>query len=155
MITNAQLDVNGYKRTQGDIDKLWASESKEYFVTISNSADEENMHIRATAIAYIKLTDGTIYYSSDCNSDQTQRHNKSVYGLLKAIFTELYVKDYDDAVAGGTAGTTPLEKAIAEYNNGKEEAQQTDITKIKAIINSTNKSNEEQRRTLIGVHYAM
>lgn len=143
-----------YVRTTGDIDVLMESENKEYYVTITNSGDIDNMHIRATAIAYIKLTDeagGAIYYSSQCNSDQTQRVNKSVFGLLKAIFADKYVADYDAATV---KEDTILYKAVEKYT-AKEGAVQKTAAEVADIVKSSGKSTEETRKLFSGVHYAI
>ncbi len=152
MIEAGETSSDIFVRTEGDIEKLFETEGNEYFVTITNSGDAENMHVRSTAIAYIKLTDGTIYYSADCNSDATQRVNKSVMGLLKSIFTANYVADYDAAVATGTEAETPLGKAIAKYNTDNGAAITIDT--IKEIINRA-KSTVEDRSILSGVHFKL
>ncbi len=154
MIAAGETSSDIYVRTEGDIEKLFESETYEYFVTITNSGNAENMHIRSTAIAYMKLTDGTIYYSADCNSDAIQRVNKSVMGLLKSIFAEKYIEDYEAALAlgYGTEAETPLGKAIAKYNN--EEGKQITYADITEILNRA-KSEPADRITLKGVHYKM
>ncbi len=152
MIGTGATTSDIYARTEGDIEKLFATEGNEYYVTITNSGDAENMHIRSTAIAYIKLTDGTIYYTADCNSERTQRVNKSVMGILKAIFAANYVADYDAAVSTGTQDTTPLGQAIVKYNTDNNAAITIDT--IKEIIGRAN-STVEDRSILRGVHFTL
>lgn len=154
MISGALSESEGYKRTEksGDaIARLVESDDPTYYITITNSGTLENIAKRATAIGYIKTTDGTIYYTTQCEGADNQAVNRSVYGLLKKIFEVNYVADYD---AANVKEDTILYKAVAKYI-AKEGAVETTAEGVKTIVTSSDKSTEDTRKILSGVHYAI
>lgn len=153
MISGEVLESDGYKRTEksGDaITRLLETEDPAYYITITNSGTLENMAKRATAIGYIK-TDQGIYYTTDCENADKQLVNRSVYGVLKKIFEENYVADYDAATV---KEDTILYKAVAKYT-AKDGTVQKTAEEVVAIVKSSDKSTEDTRKLLSGVHYTI
>ena len=148
--------ATGYLFFANDPEKISGGMPSTYTVTIVNSGDVENMGKRATAIAYI-VTDKGTYITANSDTEKgivSGVLNKSSMGLLKDVFTDCYLEDYDaEIAAGATASETMLGKALSAYNTSNSTSYT--VENIRSIAVSNAVSTDTQKLLLKELHFEL